>query len=214
MDIKSSVPDELKGKYDIVHVRYFLLVATLEEIPVIMENLSKLLSAFMHLYLLSPHAFHSLPPNPFLHLDFSTDPPRIIEPDGYLLWVERDFHSHQPPSPLPSTPRSTWTGWQKGLHYLRTTSPSLDWIPILESFLPPAGFEVIHAEGYPPPLWLEHAWNENVLCVWVDMAMRIQDEAERREMLDWIAQAEREVRENGYSPVWQVRVVVGRKLGT
>lgn len=45
-DIKTDVPDELLGRYDIVHIRNFLFVLLDAEVPTALANLVKLLSTY------------------------------------------------------------------------------------------------------------------------------------------------------------------------
>ena len=44
LDIFKPLPKHLLGKYDVVHIRYFMAIATNESVQVAMDNLKALLS--------------------------------------------------------------------------------------------------------------------------------------------------------------------------
>ena len=45
LDIFNPLPEELRGKYDVVHLRFFMTIANDENVHVIIENLKTMLSS-------------------------------------------------------------------------------------------------------------------------------------------------------------------------
>ena len=80
LDIHKEVPEELKGKYDIVHVRLFLTVVKKNDPLPILKNLMDMLSGYPFICTESV-AYH--------HADFSLS--SRIEPGGYLQWSEHNL---------------------------------------------------------------------------------------------------------------------------
>ena len=50
LDIFQPLPDELKGKYDVVHLRFFMAVAVDDNVRIVIKNLKDMLSRY-HLLL-------------------------------------------------------------------------------------------------------------------------------------------------------------------
>ena len=44
LDIFKPIPEHLRGKYDIVHLRYFMAIATDESMQITVDNLNAMLS--------------------------------------------------------------------------------------------------------------------------------------------------------------------------
>ena len=44
LDIFKPLPEELKGRYDVVHLRFFMTVASDDNVHVVIENLKSMLS--------------------------------------------------------------------------------------------------------------------------------------------------------------------------
>ena len=44
LDIFKPLPQDLKGKYDVVHLRFFMTVATDESVKIVLSNLKEMLS--------------------------------------------------------------------------------------------------------------------------------------------------------------------------
>ena len=44
LDIFQPVPEELKGKYDVVHLRFFMCVANDDDVQVVVNHLAEMLS--------------------------------------------------------------------------------------------------------------------------------------------------------------------------
>jgi len=44
LDISKPLPEELKGKYDVVHLRCFMTIASDDNVDVVIENLKRMLS--------------------------------------------------------------------------------------------------------------------------------------------------------------------------
>lgn len=88
--------------------------------------------------------------------------------------------------------------------------PSFSWIPKLHKYFPAAGLEVVHHSSNPPPLWLQYAFDENVLCAFLEFAESIQDIQQRREFQKWVEEMYQECKA-GFTHDWTAEVVVGRK---
>ena len=46
LDIFKPLPKELKGKYDVVHLRFFMTVASDDNVQVVLNNLKAMLSEY------------------------------------------------------------------------------------------------------------------------------------------------------------------------
>ena len=46
LDIFQPLPEELKGKYDVVHLRFFMAVAVDDNVKIVIENLKEMLSKY------------------------------------------------------------------------------------------------------------------------------------------------------------------------
>ena len=46
LDIFKPLPEELKGKYDVVHLRFFMAVAVDDNVHIVIKNLKNMLSKY------------------------------------------------------------------------------------------------------------------------------------------------------------------------
>ena len=97
LDIMESIPGNMEGKYDIVHVQLFLCVIQKDPIAVLKELL-KMLSKPMSEVLHSSTKWPAALPN---HL-YLANHVLMAEPGGYLQWVEYDPTTFEVVSPIPS----------------------------------------------------------------------------------------------------------------
>lgn len=44
LDILKPLPEALKGKYDVVHLRFFMTIASDDDVDIVIENLKRVLS--------------------------------------------------------------------------------------------------------------------------------------------------------------------------
>lgn len=48
LDIFKPLPEQLKGRYDVVHLRFFMTVASDDNVQLVIKNLKDMLSKYDH----------------------------------------------------------------------------------------------------------------------------------------------------------------------
>lgn len=143
LDVKSDVPDDLVGAFDIIHLRFLSFVLLNDQIPTAVERLFKMLSWS--------------PSHNFIHMTMniacSCKPllsGEISEPGGYIQWGEFDFETVHTEKTRPENKTEALIE----LHDLFSIQdPRLrpTWITKLPVTLSAAGFDQVEAAKSEPP---------------------------------------------------------------
>ncbi|KAI4263041.1 MAG: hypothetical protein L6R42_001800 [Xanthoria sp. 1 TBL-2021] len=196
-DVKTTIPDDLIGVYDIVHIRNFAFVLRDDDVQGVLANLIRLISTYTYCSL------QGLSTPNMLMMYAST------EPGGYLQWAEPDVASFRIEKANPNNET-------KALRQLLELSQAQDsrlsptWVPRLATIFAASGLVDIQSDVRDAAPHLALAMHECNLSIHELIARKTQNEGVAEKVEDLMPNIANETRE-GSCWAFTRWTVIGRK---
>lgn len=196
-DVKAHVPEDLAGRYDIVHIRNFAFVLQSDDIQHVLDNLIKLIRTLV------------LTRFKICTLLRTLTTVFLIGPGGYLQWAEPDVASFRIEK---TKPENNVDALRQLLHLSQGQDARLSptWVPNLTTLFTNSGLGDVQSDARDAPPHLALAMHECSLPIHELIARKTQNEGVTHALTDLMPEIAKETRE-GSCWAFTRWIVIGRK---